>query len=104
LWVVHDAGQRLAALVTELERWPDGRTVLVIAIMGGAGLADWLHLLPVIESYGVEAGATALQIRGRRGWSRVLTPAGYQEMTVTLQKDLDHGIKIAPNVDIASGK
>jgi len=71
LWVTPNS-----AIVTELKDYPSGVKLLHYWLAGGA-LGEILALLPTIEDYGRRAGASGLDVRGRRGWQGAIKPLGY---------------------------
>lgn len=87
LWAVWEGGQERAAVVTELERAP-GKMLAVISVLGGKGMRRWLPLIAEIEDWARKNGATEIQIRGRKGFERVLQRYGYGLRAVVVGKDL----------------
>lgn len=88
LWVLESDHEPIAAVVTAIADWDGVRAAEIIAT-GGSGVIDALEAeLPKIEDWAREHGATECLFRGRRGWSRVYKPHGYEEIAVTLRKAL----------------
>jgi hypothetical protein len=88
LWVLEDQNTPIAAIVTAVADW-DGVKVAEIIATGGGGVISALNdELPKIEDWARENGATEVLFRGRRGWSRVYRPQGYEEIAVTMRKAL----------------
>ena len=72
LWVVWK-DLIYGACITKLSRSPDGLECTIIAY-GAQGLhrGEWLHLIKDVERWASQEGCTAMEIYGRRGWSRLL--------------------------------
>lgn len=70
LWGAWREGWR-AAGVTQIIKTPR-QTVLLILLVGGEELAEWLPILDDLCRYGKEKGATMAEIVGRDGWRRLL--------------------------------
>lgn len=70
LWGVWRNGWR-AATVTQIIKTPQ-QTVLLILLVGGEDMADWLPLLDDLCRYGKENGADMAEICGRHGWRKWL--------------------------------
>lgn len=88
LWVLESDHEPIAAVVTAIADW-DGLRVAEIIATGGSGVIGALNEeLPKIENWARGQNATEIVFRGRRGWSRVYKPHGYEEIAVTMRKAL----------------
>lgn len=85
LWGVRVGAQLRALLVTWIGRY-EQCDVLEVQLIGGEGMAEWLGLLPELERHACNLGCRLMELRGRRGWERVLP--GYRMRGVCLEKDL----------------
>ena len=73
------------AAVTSISKHPL-KTVCLIWLCGGKGLARAKRHLQSIEEWARSAGCDVIEIQGRAGWSRALD--GYAQTSVTLEKSL----------------
>lgn len=64
------------AVVTQCMVTPQGPAIH--AWLGAGRLSDLLGLRPGIEAYGRTHGAQWATVEGRRGWSRIYRPFGYE--------------------------
>lgn len=87
LWGVRKGTETLGAVVTETYDTAAGR-VCAIPITGGDRLAEWLHLLPVIEEWAKRVGCVRIEATGRSGWERALRRQGYRAITTQVGKEL----------------
>lgn len=85
LWLVLRGEEVRAALVTRELRYPRGRSLL-IQLLAGQGLGEWVHLLAELERHARELGCDAVEIQGRRAWERVLP--GYTVVRTVLAKEV----------------
>lgn len=78
------AGRR-SAMVTEIQSWPNAKTLLLWLAGGDLDeLKD--ELRPMAEAWGREQGCDRVMIVGRPGWARVLP--GYEVQAVVCGKEL----------------
>jgi hypothetical protein len=73
-------------VVTEVVEFPR-RKVLRFWVAGG-DLDDVERLMPQIEQWGREQGATMAEAIGRRGWARRSEAHGYNAVATVFQKEL----------------
>lgn len=87
LWAVAD-GERLTGIVlTEVYETPRGRMLCAWAAAGnGNSLETITHAYDAIERWAREIGCVSVEIRGRKGWKKVLP--GFNETGVILEKSL----------------
>jgi len=91
LWMLErleDGGWKASAVFgTRIYTQPNGR--LVCSLSWAAG-EDALHpdvVIPAVEAYAQEHDCFAVEVMGRRGWSRVLRDHGYGEHFVGLLRE-----------------
>ena len=77
LWIAIDKSETedneiIAAMITQIIVYPRKRILRIIAIAGDE-MDRWMHFLPEIEDRALEAGCTAREAWGRKGWLKVLT-------------------------------
>lgn len=83
LWGVRIDGRTVGAVVTEVY----GETC-AMPYVAGERIAEWLHLLSVIEAWAKANGCTRLEGNGRAGWERMLKRQGWRVVQVTVAKEL----------------
>lgn len=79
LWLRNDC-----AAVTKIMVYPSGLTVGLMWLLGG-DLKAILALIPSMEDWMCQHGATESRIIGRPGWAKV---TGYKPFRVAVRKDL----------------
>lgn len=65
-----EAGEIIAAAVTQVREYPDRRTCWVLAV--GGAWTNWRSALSAVEAGARRSGCSAVEFVGRRGWRRVL--------------------------------
>tara|TARA_Y100000310_G_scaffold336168_1_gene420012 strand:- start:918 stop:1304 length:387 start_codon:yes stop_codon:yes gene_type:complete len=89
LWLVGEDYTYHLAVLTEFHNYPRKRELNLLWI-GGERLALGLDQLEFIELWASRFGATAVNVKGRIGWCRVLGGLGYDMDAVVLKKDISH--------------
>tara|TARA_R110000744_G_scaffold49781_1_gene108017 strand:+ start:1795 stop:2325 length:531 start_codon:yes stop_codon:yes gene_type:complete len=94
LWVTFNQDKDITnALTTELVQYPHK---LSLAIQFAGGIEDQTnsfildHMLGKLENYAKDCGCHCLEFWGRKGFSRKLKQAGYEESLVFYEKDMNH--------------
>jgi|TARA_R110000796_G_scaffold115798_1_gene227943 hypothetical protein len=94
LWVTFNQDKDITnALTTELIEYPNK---LSLAIQFAGGMKDQTsafildHMLTKLESYARDCGCHCLEFWGRKGFSRKLKQAGYEESLVFYEKDINY--------------
>lgn len=90
LYVIFDVDNEkvIGAATTEVVRYPQ-KTAVSVVLAGGKMFDEWIEKgIYIIEEFAKMIGADSVQIIGRRGWARKLTPHGYREASVVLSKTL----------------
>lgn len=85
LWAVEDGQGTHALVVTRIGRY-ELCDVLEIQLCAGSGMHHWLHLLRDLEAHGRALGCRLVEVRGRRGWERMLPE--YALRGIALEKEL----------------
>lgn len=70
--------------VTSIEVRPNSK-VLILFGKAGRLLHDWRDMLAALEGWGRSVGCSAIEIRGRRGWQRLLPD---YKASILLRKEL----------------
>ncbi|HEX4198751.1 MAG TPA: hypothetical protein VHZ26_15040 [Caulobacteraceae bacterium] len=79
-------GER-CALVSEFVSYPSGERASQVMSAGG-DLGEILAMVPGMEAFARLNGCAISIVEGRRGWERVLKPAGYEFLSIKLRKTL----------------
>ena len=88
LWTWWNDGEMVAAVVTELNDYPNKLRVCDMLFCSGRNMNLWcLPLLAAIETWAAEQGTKLMCVAGRIGWERVLKD--YRKTAVILEKRLD---------------
>jgi hypothetical protein len=77
LWVATEDGEPVAAALTEINVYP-GAKECNIAVIGGDGREHWQEWIEAIKAWAISLGCKFVTGRGRRGWERVMAPAGFR--------------------------
>ena len=85
LWLAVVDGEIKAALVTQIHEAQTWRACEILAI-GGDGMKQWFHLLPMIEQYAKMNGCKKVYFTGRIGWERVMET--YTVAQVVMERQL----------------
>jgi hypothetical protein len=85
LWLAHVEHHVLAAAVTQIAEDHAGKLCNLVAC-GGHDWDRFGHLIGGIEKYARDEGCQAVEITGRKGWSRRLRDFSVKH--VTLRKEL----------------
>lgn len=85
LWVVAEGCETLALVVTWIGRY-ERCDVFEIQLCAGTGMHHWLHLLGELEGHARALGCRLIELRGRRGWERLLPDYAFRG--VSLEKEL----------------
>jgi hypothetical protein len=75
------------AIVSEFVSYPSGERASQVMSAGG-DLDEIMSLVPGMEAFARLNGCAVSTVQGRKGWERVLKPAGYDFFSVTLRKIL----------------
>ena len=79
------AGDKACA-VTEIIVYPSKKVLHVI--LAGGDMDQILDMQESAEAWGKAQGCSSMTIAGRQGWKRVLADYGYEQMFVTLGKEI----------------
>lgn len=86
LWLIEEGARVTAVVVTQVYSTRKGSICCVWAACGNSGIGLLLDALAEIEKWARSIGCVALEIRGRKGWERVLPE--FAKTGVLLEKDL----------------
>ena len=88
LWIIHDEEKKelVAAFVTSVKNYPMYKA-LVCEYVGGEKLDDWLELATkTMSEFAEKVQCDTIEVNGREGWHRKLTPFGFERASSTFQK------------------
>jgi hypothetical protein len=86
LWAIGDWGGYVQALIVTRLLWYPRCCALEVHLCGGLDMDRWIHLLDDLEQHARNLGCRFVEVRGRRGWERVLP--GYGFRGIALAKEL----------------
>ena len=88
LWGIAAEGVPVAACLTQICIWPQGKALTVIAV-GGNRMDDWIaELDDVMQSFARSKGCKVVSCHGRKGWKKSLEPLGFSQSVVTYMKEV----------------
>jgi hypothetical protein len=76
-WACINNGDIVLAFSTTIYDTPTGKTLEIVAV-GGNGVDDWLWCLDRVAEWGQSLGCKRLLTSGRKGWTKVLSKAGFK--------------------------
>lgn len=85
LWLILRSGEILTAVITEITIYPK-KKVLNIAYLAGLDFRSWHDGLEILKDFARSHGCSSIEIRGRRGWERLLKD--FRVLNVTQVLDL----------------
>lgn len=79
LWLAADGQEIIASCVTQVSEYPK-KTLLSVVFLGGSKLHLFLDvLLEKLKAFASANHCEAIDLAGRKGWSRVLGKHGFQQ-------------------------
>ena len=86
LWMAEKDAECVGVVVTDVYEKVRGRICCIWGACGTVGIKELQPTFLKIESWARDIGCVALEVRGRKGWKRVLPE--FEETGVLLEKDL----------------
>jgi hypothetical protein len=87
LWALHD-GNLSAVMTTEIINYDRLKSVRIITVTGKDSEL-WLDvLIDTISRWGAENGAESIEFCGRRGWEKVLSKRGFDNLQIVMKKPI----------------
>lgn len=86
LWMTEADSQVMAVVVTHVYATQRGKVCGVCAACGNSGIEALLSVLAEIEKWARSIDCVAIEVRGRKGWLRVLPE--FEQTGIILEKDL----------------
>lgn len=103
LWVVLSPDSVAAVIITEIQVFPQYKS-LHAPYIAGDEMGEWFgHAFEVLESFAQSHGCKYLTGCGRRGWVRYGKGRGYDEGMTIIRKDLTHEQRGRENNDSPTG-
>jgi hypothetical protein len=86
LWIVFDEKEIIAALTTRFMDYPKKR-MLAGQFLGGTRIMRWRDdMLVTLENWAKDNNCTGLEMTGRKGFEKVLSPHGWTPEYVVFEK------------------
>lgn len=86
LWLVEKSGSVAAVAVTQIYETRKGRVCCIWAACGTLGIKGIAPAFNEIEKWARDIDCVALEIKGRKGWARILPE--FKQTAICLEKDL----------------
>lgn len=88
LWLVLKGGEEiLAALVTDINPYPNGLRTCMVTVIVGKNPGAWIGLESTLSDWAKENGCTKMEVIGRPGWKRVF-PDSWRASATFYEKSL----------------
>lgn len=87
LWVAESKKNIEACAVTQIVDYP-GKKILIIMFAAGKFVENWLPFIHILDKYAYHNGCRSIEIYGRKGWVKKLSPFGYEQIHAVYRKDL----------------
>ncbi len=71
LWLTHNGDEIVGVTTTKVLDHPNARHLL-IELLGGKDIKEWVHLIAEIEQWGKDLGCVKCEIHGRPAWKKLL--------------------------------
>tara|TARA_Y100001963_G_scaffold139488_1_gene205373 strand:- start:121 stop:531 length:411 start_codon:yes stop_codon:yes gene_type:complete len=89
LWILVDEEEKITgAIVTQVLGYPRGKSLEIMAC-AGKDMDDYLYdSMSMFEDFARTNGCDSIRLEGRRGWSKILKPYGFEEAAVVLERKI----------------
>lgn len=87
LWIAEEDGEIRTACLTQIVTWPLSKECHVFGVAGD-GYDLWGEWIEVIKAWAISIGCQRVTCRGRKGWERVLGPAGFRHDGICLTVEI----------------
>jgi hypothetical protein len=71
LWLIEDDGDIVGSFTVKVYEYPESK-ILMLHLLGGDKIEEWLHLLSEVEDYGRDLGCDLVEMHGRYAWKKLL--------------------------------
>jgi hypothetical protein len=89
LWLFHKEDGLAGCGVTQLIDFPLKRICLIV-LLAGRDFSEWERYIGVVENWAVSNGCSSIELRGRKGWERVLKD--WKKINIVMRKDLHENL------------
>ena len=86
LWGVSSSDAVHALFMTRVFEVPAGKTVQLFWMFGREVVSQLGNLDTVMDRFAASAGATRIEIVGRKGWEKLLKPLGFEFATISVAR------------------
>lgn len=86
LFVLWEEDKVVGAGTVAINQYPDKTAALLVHV--GGDLMQFFRFEAAFTEWAKSMGATCIQLKGRRGWRKVLAPDGFKERYVIMEKEL----------------
>lgn len=83
-WVIHEANEVAALVVTQINCYPQ-KTALNYFAVTGKGMKDWVGFSEIINAWGKDNGCDLVETNARPGWEKVMP---WRKTHVFLEADI----------------
>jgi hypothetical protein len=89
LWIVADNGNEIVgAVVTQVFDTPNKKIMEIFACAGN-GMDEYLYeIMKELEEFARLNYCDLIRVEGRKGWSKVLKPYGFEETSIIVERRL----------------
>ena len=71
LWLIKEGEDVIGAFTVKVYEYPTSK-ILMLHLLGGDKIEEWLHLLSEVEDYGRDLGCDLVEMHGRYAWKKLL--------------------------------
>jgi hypothetical protein len=71
LWLIRDGENIVGSFTVKVYEYPESK-ILMLHLLGGDKIEEWLHLLSEVEDYGRDLGCDLVEMHGRYAWKKLL--------------------------------
>ena len=89
LWILVDEEEKITgAIVTQVLGYPRSKSLEIMAC-AGKDMDDYLYdSMGAFENFARMNHCNSIRLEGRRGWSKILKPYGFEEKAIVLERNI----------------
>jgi hypothetical protein len=88
MWGIYDNDSLVAVATTRIVDYPAKR-FLAVDFIAGDSVLEWVEKLDhVLENFARDAGATAMEGVGRKGWDGLMRSRGWSRSMVVMEREV----------------
>lgn len=92
LWAVTDGPDIAAVATTRVAQYPL-KKMLVVECLGGNRMKEWLeNLTSTLRDFARDSGLDGIEMYGRGGWAKALTPYGWRSSMVVCEMNFGEDV------------